>query len=65
MGTSEDLLAPHAEGDGKAEFLFTYQDIEATGVRRWLRLRDGFGRGIHAMAFSIRNRGTSLDGIDF
>ena len=30
------------KNDGRAEFLFTYQDIEAAGVRRWLRLRDEF-----------------------
>jgi hypothetical protein len=54
---------PTPANEGRTEFLFTYQDIEAAGVRRWLRLREQFNRGIHAMTFSIRNKGTSLDGM--
>lgn len=55
---------PEVQGEAvRFGFLFTFQDIGATGVRRWLRLRDQFGRGIHALTFSIRNRGTSLDGL--
>lgn len=55
---------PPAEGSSDALFfLFTYEDIGAAGVRRWLRLRDEFKRGIHAMTFSIRHRNTSLDGL--
>jgi len=54
---------PKANDEARVEFLFTFQDIEAAGVRRWLRLRDQFSRGIHAMTFSIRNTGTSLDGL--
>ncbi|QNN54694.1 hypothetical protein H9L09_10570 [Nocardioides mesophilus] len=54
---------PMPKDDGRVEFLFTYKDIEALGVRRRLRLRDRFSRGIHAMTFSIRNSGTSLDGM--
>jgi hypothetical protein len=44
-------------------FLFTYSDIGPAGIRRWLRLREQFGHGINAMAFSIRHRGTSLEGL--
>lgn len=51
------------EEASRVDFLFTFQDIEATGVRRWLRLRDEFGRGISALTLSIRSRGTSLDGL--
>lgn len=53
---------PPPRDEGVPDFLFRYQDIGATGVRRWLRLRERFRRGIHAMTFSIRHSGTSLDG---
>lgn len=54
---------PGIKDDSRLDFLFTFQDIEASGVRRWMRLKNGFSRGIHAMTFSIRNGGTSLDGL--
>ncbi|UYM07519.1 ApeA N-terminal domain 1-containing protein [Solicola gregarius] len=54
---------PGSQGKDGVDFLFTFQDIGATGVRRWLRVRDRFSRGIHAMTFSIQNSGTSLDGL--
>ena len=54
---------PGARDHGRMDFLFTFQDIEAAGVRRWLRLRDQFNRGIHAMTFSTRHSGMSLDGL--
>lgn len=54
---------PTTQDDSRLEFLFAFEDIEARGVRRWLRLENEFSRGIHAMTFSIRHRGTSLDGL--
>lgn len=56
------LPAPVGQDD-QMWFLFTYSDIGAAGVRRWLRLREEFKRGINAMSFSIRHRDTSLDGL--
>lgn len=47
----------------RVEFFFEFDHVGAPGVRRWLRLRHRFNRGIRAMSFSIRNRGTSLDGL--
>jgi len=54
---------PAVQGDSRLEFLFAFQDIGASGVRRWIRLENEFSRGIHAFTFSIRHRGTSLDGL--
>lgn len=54
---------PETHDDTRTEFLFTFQDIGAVGVRRWLRLREKFSRGIHAMTFSTRRSGMSLDGL--
>ncbi len=54
---------PHDGLGSRPEFMFTFEDIGGAGVRRWLRLRHRFSRGIHAMTFSIRHSGTSLDGL--
>ncbi len=54
---------PPVEDEAGLDFLFAFQDIGAAGVRKWLRLRDQFSRGVHAIAFSIHNQGTSLDGL--
>jgi len=54
---------PEASDAARTDFLFVFQDIGATGIRRWLKLREQFSRGIHAMTFSIRRSGTSLDGL--
>lgn len=54
---------PETHDETRTEFLFTFQDIGAAGVRRWLRLREQFSRGIHAMTFSTRRSGMSLDGL--
>lgn len=54
---------PGSSDEAQAEFLFTFQDVGATGVRRWLRLREDFKRGISAMTSSLWRAGTSLDGL--
>lgn len=55
------LPRPTAE-IGRLQFLFSFDDIGAAGVRRWLKLRDSFGRGINAMTFFLRHGRTSIDG---
>lgn len=57
------MFACDQGGPEPIRFLFTFADIGAKGVRSWLRLRKEFGRGINAMAFSIRPQGMSLDGL--
>ncbi|ROS21799.1 hypothetical protein [Cellulomonas sp. PhB150] len=48
--------------DRRHDFHFEYGHIGAAGVRRWLRLRDEFRRGIAAMTFGMRHPGMSVDG---
>ena len=40
----------------RSSFLFTFDDLGATGVGRWFSLRDRFGRGIGGMLHSVGPR---------
>lgn len=45
----------------RSSFLFTFDDLGATGVGRWFSLRDRFGRGIGGMLHSVGRPGNALE----
>lgn len=46
---STHRLPKHESWSATPQFLFSYSDIGATGVRRWIRLRDHFRRAIRPL----------------
>ncbi|MEX1135193.1 MAG: hypothetical protein WED83_10155 [Acidimicrobiia bacterium] len=51
-------LPEHRERQQPPRFLFTYNDIGATGVRRWLRMSASFERAIQPLIFVADNPGS-------
>jgi hypothetical protein len=45
----------------RSGFLFTFDDIGASGVARWFALRDDFGRGIAGMIQAVGRPGSALE----
>lgn len=55
------LLTPHDDWSEQPRFLFTFNDIGLTGIRRWLRLRKQFSAPIGALIALLDSPGTYVE----
>ena len=56
------VVRKHTPATTRPQFLFTFEDINAAGVRRWFRLRDAFARGIGPILSTLNAGRPTIDG---
>ncbi len=52
----------HTPSESRPQFLFTFEDVGPTGVRRWFRLRENFARGIEPILSTLDSGRATIEG---